>query len=351
LALAVVFAHCYGFVFTGGMLAVQIFYLISGYLMSLILLNQNAYSNIKSFYLNRALRLFPIYWFVALLSFLLSVYFYHIGQDNFFYIYNEVDLWGSILLFISNFTLLGQDWVLFTGIVDGEYGFISNLYQTDISTDDGLLVPQAWTLGLEISFYIIAPFILRNKIFWLACLAVSLAIKAWLLYLGIGTTDPFSYRFFPAELSLFLLGAFSHQFLLPIYKKTNLIKNELFTKFITFFTIFLVISYSFLFGKSFFYAGIMLLFIAIFLPFFASFQQNSRLDNWIGNLSYPIYISHMLIIDLFNYLGEKYNFFQTFEYYILIFASTIFISVMLEILINRKVNIMRAKIREFRRSN
>ena len=78
LALAVVFAHCYGFMFTGGMLAVQIFYMISGYLMSLILLNENAYTNLKSFYINRALRLFPIYWIVAATSLLLSFYFYFI---------------------------------------------------------------------------------------------------------------------------------------------------------------------------------------------------------------------------------------------------------------------------------
>ena len=43
LALGVVFTHSYGYLFTGGKLSVQIFYMISGYLMSLILINQKTY--------------------------------------------------------------------------------------------------------------------------------------------------------------------------------------------------------------------------------------------------------------------------------------------------------------------
>ena len=67
LALAVVFGHAGAYLFTGGMLAVQLFYIVSGYLMSLVILS-SSYSSIKLFYLNRFLRLFPIYWFVALIT-------------------------------------------------------------------------------------------------------------------------------------------------------------------------------------------------------------------------------------------------------------------------------------------
>lgn len=345
LALAVVFAHCYGFMLTGGMLAVQIFYMISGYLMSLILLNEKSYRNLRSFYFNRALRLFPIYWFIALLSLFLNIYFYSIGQDSFFYIYKEIDLWGSVLMFLSNFTLIGQDWLMFTGIVDGEYGFITNLYDTDLSIDDGLLVPQAWTLGLEISFYLIAPFILNNKKRWLALLFGSLCIKIFLIYLGIGTSDPYSYRFFPAELSLFLLGVFAHQILLPIYERKRYLKNTNLVSSITTLTIFIVISYSVIFGTSFYSAFLMILYVLFALPFIAIFQQKSKLDNWIGNLSYPIYICHMLVIVLFDNLGKRYGFYKDIEYFLGIFISTIILSILLEIFINRRVNKLRAKVR------
>jgi hypothetical protein len=39
----------------------------------------------------------------------------------------------------------------------------------------------------------------------------------YLIHLGIGTKDPWTYRFFPTELALFLIGALAHQVLRPIY--------------------------------------------------------------------------------------------------------------------------------------
>ena len=66
LAVAVVFAHSYGFIFVGGRLAVQLFYVISGFLISYILVEARTYCTVSNFYINRFLRLFPIYWCVAL---------------------------------------------------------------------------------------------------------------------------------------------------------------------------------------------------------------------------------------------------------------------------------------------
>ena len=80
LALAVVFTHSYGYLFTGGKLAVQLFYIISGYLMSLILLNNKTYSNLYKFYSNRLLRLFPVYWGVAILTFVYFLVNYIISE-------------------------------------------------------------------------------------------------------------------------------------------------------------------------------------------------------------------------------------------------------------------------------
>ena len=51
LALAVVFNHATGdFVFVGPVLAVELFYIISGFLISFILVEAKSYSNIKSFF-------------------------------------------------------------------------------------------------------------------------------------------------------------------------------------------------------------------------------------------------------------------------------------------------------------
>ena len=71
LALSVVFNHCSwhdGFVFVGGRNAVQLFYMISGFLISHVLTHNPAYRNPFKFYANRALRLYPIYYAVAVMA-------------------------------------------------------------------------------------------------------------------------------------------------------------------------------------------------------------------------------------------------------------------------------------------
>ena len=47
LALAVVLSHSYGYLLVGGRLAVQMFYIISGYLISYILIEAKSYHSIK----------------------------------------------------------------------------------------------------------------------------------------------------------------------------------------------------------------------------------------------------------------------------------------------------------------
>ena len=61
LAIAVVLVHSYGFVMVGGRNAVQLFYMISGFLISYVLVERKVYKDTISFYINRYLRLYPIY--------------------------------------------------------------------------------------------------------------------------------------------------------------------------------------------------------------------------------------------------------------------------------------------------
>lgn len=88
----------------------------------------------------------------------------------------------------------------------------------------GLLLPQAWTLGVEISFYVIAPFVLPRRWLMAVLFAASVAIRVLLIKAGVGSVDPWTYRFFPAELMFFLVGAFTQQFVLPVYRRTALPK-------------------------------------------------------------------------------------------------------------------------------
>ncbi|MGL4396492.1 MAG: acyltransferase family protein, partial [Hyphomicrobium sp.] len=170
LAMTVVAAHAYGFVAVGGKLAVQMFYMISGFLISYILTEARTYESVKNFYLNRALRIFPIYWVIALLALALHACMTLAGQNNFFDLYNKLELSGIAALIVSNIIIFGQDLIMFTVVRAGEFQFATDVSKTELSVWQGLLVPQAWSLGVELSFYVIAPFVLRRTAWILLCL-------------------------------------------------------------------------------------------------------------------------------------------------------------------------------------
>ena len=80
LALSVVAVHggiIWKFQLVGGHIAVQAFFIISGFYMSLILNEKYIGSNssYKLFITNRFLRLYPIYWTVLLFTLLLFIFF------------------------------------------------------------------------------------------------------------------------------------------------------------------------------------------------------------------------------------------------------------------------------------
>ena len=135
---------------------------------------------------------------------------------------------------------------------------------------------------------------------------ISLLLRAYLISTGLGTRDPWTYRFFPTELALFLLGALAHQVLLPIYqKKLRATQIERYSKLSTYFLILLTLVFSFIpideIQKSLALFTIFLLLMSLAFIF----QSNRKWDKWIGDLSYPIYISHMLVIYLSTFFIVK----------------------------------------------
>ena len=147
--------------------------------------------------------------------------------------------------------------------------------------------PQAWTLGVELSFYLIAPFLLVRKNLIVSILICSLILRVYLIQIGIGNKDPWTYRFFPTELALFLLGACSHQFLRPFYERNNL-NTDKFTTFITL-GIFLYCAFFFLLPYKLLNTLLLITLFIAALPYLFKFQSRSSWDRKVGELSYPIY--------------------------------------------------------------
>jgi len=176
----------------------------------------------------------------------------------------------------------------------GHLAFCANFGQSDPQLWKFLLVPQAWTLGVELSFYALAPFIVRRwrpliALFCCAWFARAAGAAFGLVY------DPWNYRFFPFELGIFLLGALSCKLFLRYAKAICLRPKAQWMAYIGTIIILVTASHPRLHGSIVTAALLFWTFLA--LPFLFHFQQNHRFDGILGELSYPLYIGHYLVTE------------------------------------------------------
>jgi peptidoglycan/LPS O-acetylase OafA/YrhL len=306
LALSVVITHVgpiFGFSLLGGPTAVESFYIISGFYMSLILNEKYIGKNgsYKLFLSNRLLRLFPIYWFVLLMVIIVSLVFALHSHGSYwsrlqpFADYGQSMRFSSIsLLCFTNLFLIGQDLVLFLGLNStGHLFFTANFWNTSPLLYTFLLVPQAWTIGLEITFYLIAPFLVRRRLnFIILIICISLAIRILLNSKGL-SNDPWNYRFFPNEIVFFLFGNLGYK-IYKKFEKVDIKRAYLFIVLISVLALILFFDLINLPGKIYLFFGI----FSLALPFIFKMSKSSKIDSAIGDLSYPIYISHTIIITI-----------------------------------------------------
>lgn len=346
LAISVVIAHSskvFGFGLVGGQIAVQAFYIISGFYMTLILKEKYIGKNdsYKLFISNRLLRLYPIYWTVFLLTILLSLVIFLYSSGNslgrlqpYYDNIHSMNFGSIFFLILSNIIMFFQDIVMFLGIdiTSGELFFTTNFRNTSPPLYSFLIVPQAWTIGVEITFYLVAPFIVRKNIWFVSTLIlVSLLLRVVLYRYGLNH-DPWTYRFFPTELLFFLLGTVAYHF----YKKiTGLNLKKLHLKMIYFSIVIFTIFYSWFPIPYKMYIYFIFFFISI--PFVFILSKNWTKDRYIGELSYPIYISHIFILTLVN----RMNIHQEVGLGFVTITCSIFFSILLNELIAKKIEKIR----------
>lgn len=339
LALDVVLTHAGSpFIFFGGQIDVQLFYVISGFLISYVLVEQKRYSTIGNFYVSRYLRLYPIYFLVASFTFFVVVLssFGLVKEYQFFEFPKNAPFEANVLLAIANATLFFQDWIMFFSVENNQLIFSTDFAKSEVVLYRGLLFPQAWTLGLELSFYLIAPFILTKKRILFTVLGLSIAVRLFLISSGLATRVPWSFRFFPAELTFFLMGALAHQILLPFYiKQISIEKVGKYAKLSTIAIIFLAL----IFWPLPISPNIKILFLfasfTILLPLIFLFKLKGGWDKKIGELSYPIYICHILVIYFVVAVLDEFYIKNT----LLITIFSVVLSILFSILLNKVIGI------------
>lgn len=318
LAVSVILAHAgklFGFEFVGGRIAVETFFMISGFYITLILNEKyiKANNSYKLFITNRFLRLYPLYWVALILTLVCAAFIPNYTANSYMGNLGSWAAYGKSLSFsscaflvASNILLFFQDVIYFLGadLKSGLFFFTSNFYNTKpplVYTFS--LIPQAWSISLELMFYLIAPFIVKRKyIIIIALIVASAALKTYFMAHGLNN-DPWVYRFFPFELMFFLLGTLSYY----LYRKVKDVKIPKYIYpallvFISLFTIF----FSFI-SVTFFTYRIYIVAVFLSMPFLFNYTKKFKLDKFIGELSYPIYITHMLVFNTVKALGITQN--------------------------------------------
>ena len=350
LAIAVVFAHSdwhNAYVFVGGRNAVRAFYMISGYLMSYILENTPIYQDAAVFYRSRAFRIYPVYFVVLAVSLLARI----VAGPTYFQQWSSFP-WVCILaLIVSNIAIFGQDWLMFTAVKDGRFSLSANFQNSNPPVSTGLLIPPAWTLGLELTFYAIAPFILRRRalVWTLACLSLVSWAAFAVLEPTLSRQDPWTYRFFPFELSLFLLGSLSHQLLYARAAKPKNIKSI--ATGVTAAVLAFCVVFSELPLGEFAKAAILTATLFATLPFLFIFQDQHRFDRTIGEISYPLYLSHLVVIDTIAHFAKRLHVNSPFGSAILNVVASVLVACLLNALVAKPLETIRQamKQREARR--
>jgi peptidoglycan/LPS O-acetylase OafA/YrhL len=313
-----------------GPVAVQFFFIISGFYISLILEKKYKDQGVLLFYSNRLMRLFPTYLVVLFVSMtvlcLLDVgIFTHFDKMKDVY---RVNAFVTASLLWTNICVIGQE-ILFLLKVDQVSGtfrwFLDNTNSQDAWVF--LLVPQGWSLSLELYFYLLAPFILKLRNLTIVGLfLLSLALR---LYIGCKGEDYdlLARRFFPAELCFFLVGMLSYRLLERIQK------SEI-KPFVGGYCLAAVVGAILFFPKIALSGSLALAVLLAFLtvPFVFNLTKDSKLDNFLGKLSFPVYMVHFLVIALFEEFWDDYS---VFFLLLVVIAAALLIHLLIEVPIDR----------------
>jgi peptidoglycan/LPS O-acetylase OafA/YrhL len=141
--LSVIFYHAHFSLFKGGYVGIDVFFVLSGFLMSSIILREKEADKftLRAFYERRARRILPMLMFTLLTSYMPAYYFM---LHNDFVFYAKSAFFSSI------------------AVANIFYSTTTRSY-FDTSTDRIPLV-HTWTLGVEEQFYVIIPLIFI--LFW-----------------------------------------------------------------------------------------------------------------------------------------------------------------------------------------
>ena len=339
-------------VFSYGYLGVDIFFLISGYVISKRIFEDYEITkkiDLYNFYLKRVKRIIPNLFFIIIFTY------------TFYLVFGPPDL------------------SLFKETIFALFG-LSNLYYINYSRDyfnnvfeDPL--GHTWSLGVEEQFYIVFPVLIflflnkkNNHTNLIILLSAIFIISLIFFSFNFKDNQMLSFYFSPYRFWEFLMGTFFY-----LYRKK--IKFNKFIFYLSIFFIFILI-----FGNQNINLGFFLNIIILLLSGYiiSSYKKNIIFENnqliYLGNISYSFYLWHLPIlffsdlyitsnlnIDLFfsfiltlffsvftyNYIEQKFRFFTWKPIFYINFALVVSITLLALVYVKYFNDKLRSQLKDF----
>ena len=277
--------------FNNGGIAVTFFFVLSGFLISYLLFKEHGESStisVKKFYYRRILRIWPLYFLLVIIGTLVLPY--------------VLDFIGYSYIMPYNFNDVIYYYILFSPFM------VNILYGHH-------LIEPLWSIGVEELFYIVwAPLFKFLRKYILPIIIIVIFVRCLFIYFSfLGFFDPVIERLINMlRFEAMAIGALGSYL---VYNYRNILSNFLFSKWsqliLITFILLRIFFFNFLTENNIFFNYlyttpvlskflIMIIFswliINISLNPKSIISLNNKMFSFLGNISYGIYMYHMLII-------------------------------------------------------
>lgn len=305
------FDLAFNFKLTGGFIGVDIFFVISGYLISSIIfseIDENKFS-ITSFYNRRARRILPVYILISIVSSLFSFIIFLPGD---LLEYSKSLL--SSIFFSSNFFFWKNTGYFF---------------------DDNELKPliHTWSLSVEEQFYIIFPICLLIVLKYFKKLILSLLITVFLISLIVAQIESSqgsagSFFLLPTRAWELIAGVLCCLYLRQKKNEVNFFVKDL----LSFSGLIIIFLSIYFFNENFSHPGLATLFPVAATMLIIIFGEENTLTYKVlsnkvlvfnGLISYSLYMWHQPFIAFLNYYKDSVSQLENVILIFVIFISSI----------------------------
>lgn len=277
---------------------VTLFFVISGFLITYLLLkekNTKQKIDIKKFYIRRILRIWPIYYLFLIASIFLFLFLHRVDEIL------VKELWFYIF-FAANIPFIFQNGIL--------------------------ILVHYWSIGVEEQFYLIWPWLIRfakNRLLILSVIIflILFTIKI-VLWFWLGTAS-YPYRFIMVtRFHCMMIGAIGA---IVFFERRLILVNLLSSKFVQLISWVLFVLMGLNIVQIPAVIGQEIIAVASLSMILGQVTINNRLINletkmfdFVGKISYGIYIFHPIIIILLSYLLKDILFCIELKYVLIYFS-------------------------------